>query len=774
MVKKYLIILGVSLLGSVFFSFAVTSSAQAVTLDGRSPTPDLFLLSEMGKNGNNISSHYIINTGGIGNAPSNTFGVYFDDDPTGQQTIQFITQNNQVCSTSGVTVAINGLGGSFAPACNGSVRNYSISSGQASYDSNTNKYRVIVTVSLTSGALSYRLSATGSAKIGNINSNSINYGILPDEGKYQGSHSGDKDADGNNLTQDRNEGYFSEANLSFGLPCSENFSIRRTVTVYDADNRPGMYNPIRYRIFEDGNLIAGNRYQNLSNVTYDTGGSFLQPVATPGNQPQTSSLTIDMQKGKHYTLKVWNIWRPYGDSTSDTGRNHINRDVFRRDVNNFLSFSLPGDAIYGDNYFNCGYTLIPSIESINTSIDPGSTVPVRGSVNKSGIPDSNETDLRITKILYPSGTDLSLIDGKSLENNREPCNAVAQVRGYAPGDCDDVWKHEPRAVFAVDGDNPVSKDYDVPNTIGKRVCFVVSVYTRTDDPASGWANSKMECSIIAKRPKVQFLGSDIRVQGKISASLSEGINGKTYGSWMEYGAFSFAGNSTASSGGGLRGGNPNNLAGKRQWSGLTFANTGDPYGNYGTITKANNGAYFKGIAPTGTISAGPSSLPAGSGVYMGAGNITVSASTINEKGNSIIIQTTGTVTITGDLTVADELRYADAKEISQVVIVAGKIDIRSNVSRVDAWLIADTINTCSDRPTLLTVNAPCEGRLTVNGPVDTNNLQLNRTFGATAENPEFAAEIFNLRPSVYMWAYNYINQQDRARTTYVTELAPRL
>lgn len=92
-----------------------------------------------------------------------------------------------------------------------------------------------------------------------------------------------------------------------------------------------------------------------------------------------------------------------------------------------------------------------------------------------------------------------------------------------------------------------------------------------------------------------------------------------------------------------------------------------------------------------------------------------------------------------------------------------------------------------------------------NGPVFAKTLTLNRTAGAypgenktgavsatediasanrrldaggtTAIEPRYGsltpAEIFNLRPDVYLWSYNQANRLTQATVVYMRELAPR-
>jgi hypothetical protein len=82
----------------------------------------------------------------------------------------------------------------------------------------------------------------------------------------------------------------------------------------------------------------------------------------------------------------------------------------------------------------------------------------------------------------------------------------------------------------------------------------------------------------------------------------------------------------------------------------------------------------------------------------------------------------------------------------------------------------------------------CKNRLVVNGPVFAKNLFLNRTWGAfhgsgtvnpvtdvygTNDGSITPAEIFNLRPDTYLWAYNQAQRFSQAVVTYTRELPPR-
>ena len=158
-------------------------------------------------------------------------------------------------------------------------------------------------------------------------------------------------------------------------------------------------------------------------------------------------------------------------------------------------------------------------------------------------------------------------------------------------------------------------------------------------------------------------------------------------------------------------------------------------------------------------------------------------------------------------------------QIPQVIIIARNINITSKVDQIDAWLIATggeiitkgdgnkysttlnangKINTCSvDVDSGTTINNPnkltselCNHTLLFNGPVLAKEITLNRTnvqnglanssvkVPTANLNQDFksatAAEIFNLRPDTYLWAYRQATKYEYASTVYVKELAPRL
>ena len=150
--------------------------------------------------------------------------------------------------------------------------------------------------------------------------------------------------------------------------------------------------------------------------------------------------------------------------------------------------------------------------------------------------------------------------------------------------------------------------------------------------------------------------------------------------------------------------------------------------------------------------------------------------------SSSIIDVVGDLTINGNITYGTgpnctPVTYTGISELPQLLIfTTGNIIIGANVTNIDSWLIAGhngdkSISTC---PNLPASSNDCASQLTINGPVFASKLYLNRTAGALPGNGSITpAEIFNLRPDTYLWAYNQAQRFSQAVTTYSRELAPR-
>lgn len=178
-----------------------------------------------------------------------------------------------------------------------------------------------------------------------------------------------------------------------------------------------------------------------------------------------------------------------------------------------------------------------------------------------------------------------------------------------------------------------------------------------------------------------------------------------------------------------------------------------------------------------------------SGVYS-SGNVNLTSSSTIPDNRSIIIISSGTVTIGSDIiTKLDNVTSID--QISQIIIVANEIDIKSNVQRVDAWLVAKTydsnnnatekgiLNTCydpsdniiSDSSSISHLNSDvCNKQLTINGPVSADKIFFYRTAGSDVGSESESAETINLPASTFLWSKVREKGADSAVTTvYQTE-----
>ena len=155
-------------------------------------------------------------------------------------------------------------------------------------------------------------------------------------------------------------------------------------------------------------------------------------------------------------------------------------------------------------------------------------------------------------------------------------------------------------------------------------------------------------------------------------------------------------------------------------------------------------------------------------------------------GNNDDVMVAGTIVINSNLQYEDYKTYTGLSEIPKLIIYADNISIACNVTRIDAILIAnnkvDTCPTNKDREGLkdgdpVLINNPENStQLTINGMIITNQLDLNRTYGAaTGINSGIPAEIINYDASTILWSMNQIDTDNYAgmSAVYQHEIAPR-
>lgn len=558
------------------------------------------------------------------------------------------------------------------------------------------------------------------------------------------------------------------ATLPFGYPCSADVggAEERFVKVYDAD---AVFGETFMWVERDGVKLNHSDYENNNDSGGSSGGNYkvvnmnetqfdnnLKRWTLEGSNESFNKLTIRREailKGHKYELVILNTGNGASLST------HYNT----------LSVAIPQHGIYSEMDLGndpCNYSLRPTV-----SVNPDTFVyypdfRVDATIQKTGagpVPENHSWELYTVR--YPSEPQPSrdLTNGK-VGNGVNPCNVIPS--GYSAGSCNRVntLAYPGQPSYTID---PYASGG--PHPVGTRLCFFARIQNPTylEDDNDQWHYSDLDCSVSAKKPRVQFLGSDVRIGG-IATSSYFALQGTNYGSWAEYGVFTAGANALVSSGNSLRNGNP---APPGSWNGLTFANT-PSYGNYNPVPSASSAyTYFRSLPLSGTLNqTNPTT-----GVYdMGNANIGGDM-TVNTNGQSVIIRKTGTLRINNDI-IVNNTGVTGASNLSQVVIIADNIELGVNSNRIDAWLITSptgSINTCAIGATQLTSDN-CPTTTTINGPIYTNRLMLRRTAGNNPPNQfNEPAERFNLRPDAQLWAYNYANKADYAQTDFVQELPPR-
>lgn len=429
------------------------------------------------------------------------------------------------------------------------------------------------------------------------------------------------------------------------------------------------------------------------------------------------------------------------------------------------------------------YNLQPSI-SPNSSfsggvVEPGTSVGLERIVRNAGPTKSSNSEWRMTEIIVEPGVSVPNAGGGA--GSEDPCSSYFRP---SAGSCNQIAVHTNR-VFNPNITSLGSVDRTVGDLpAGARICWGLSVRARTHSDGR-WQHSPLVCLYVGKKPKVQFWGGDVRSsEDVITSSLIR--EGRIYGSWAEY-AIITSQEASSASGAGLSGGpEGRDLADLTRrpfdFNHLTFSNTGSALGGFSDVPASMIPAQF--AVASGPMLSGERGADDLDGSYQ-ATNIILTGGTI-AAGRKVQINATGTVTIRGNIAY-ENVPYGTIGSMSQLVINARNIVIESDVTELDAWLIARPgvgagyVSTCG--PVAAPGNwlsglgvdpgAPCSAPLKINGPVMADRLYLRRTFGAEGGNPGAPAEILNLRPDTYMWSYGVARNSSAVQTMYLRELPPR-
>ena len=362
------------------------------------------------------------------------------------------------------------------------------------------------------------------------------------------------------------------------------------------------------------------------------------------------------------------------------------------------------------------------------------------------------------------------------------------------------------------GSSDPDNTFSVPENaeVGTKYCFALSISPymmnkdwdkAKQDSFKKWYHGKPGCIIVVKKPKTQFLGGGLYAASGVQASQSKrNVAGKerVFGSWVEYELVTNGSNSGIATSGVFATPTGNNASAefsgqlKRQ-NRLTFANnvnSSSEYGKFGSIKKYAQAFFIRMKShyqtqasasrmvlynPAQPIAPGGSYYSANQDVKIGnkLSDIRISGKT------TVIYAPNNTVRIEGNI----RNERVNILSVGQTIILAKKIEIASNVTRVDAWLLAeDSIDTCAT-PTSKSEPDPsmCNEHLWIIGPVvvassNTNSLKLNRTAGSEGGGDGIGnpGETFLLGYDAYQWIVNQANVGGvRITTSYTKELPVR-
>ena len=540
---------------------------------------------------------------------------------------------------------------------------------------------------------------------------------------------------GNRGTSPPESGTFYNMVLPFGSDCSVSGNTNATISFYDLDYPDDnavqpQSRPIYLRLVDQSNgrgLPLAYGAGNQGQVTNSTDGSNTYTIRRAGNQEYLNLRFTARPNGK-YKLYVSQVY-----------------------YNNTLQFVLPYESVF--YYTSCKGELTGSTTLNKTFMLPGDTATWRHQVRNistSGI--ATDVDAKIHRQITKNGRAGAVQTRDLLNDATIPSNSGRP--------------NPPRSsTFTAEASD-----------VGATICEWISW---TSDSGNGNNRSGNYCVTVGKQPKLQIWGGDLRAGDDVDTSIST-IRSKSYGSWDEYAAFingynqnnNFA-SAAATEGGLARGG---------QVKRLTFANTNDN----GAPTTGWGGGYSN-TPPGGqaalTSFADGLGLPnrtgfnstitnmGQSGVYTTPANTTRNFGGNVGPGKTIVVKAGGGGVIRINQNITYQGSNLQLSRLPQVIIIADTIRIDSDVTRVDAWLVANRVITCSgESPSL----SRCEKKLQVNGPTAAQNADFKRTAGsddtARAGDP---AEVLNLRADAYLWAYGQASKDAIPTTIKVTNLPPR-
>lgn len=511
---------------------------------------------------------------------------------------------------------------------------------------------------------------------------------------------------------------------------------------------------------------------------------FVPGVATPVNYWEYA---ISSQSGDGYSQACVTVTRP--ENPTGTGPISGTTDDALMYAGETSKIGWNTDATYYATRRLVEWQAIAFLVPVNINVNNSNPNLVVGNLNKTYPNRTNQTPCNYYGAL--SWSNCSVIDGHSATTNFGTSNGTHHYPSSSSDHAEDTIV--------------------VPNNVGAKYCnsfgyhweywyahSIDGVETWEKQPGTDyWTNYDAACRTIAKKPSASIWNGSVFTNGKITTSIAkrflnptfgqvanDGISyERAFGSWAEYLTIAGLDVTGFSSGATLSyyGVTPGNYD-LAKISPLSIAN--DNPAVIGNSQISNNSAFLDRLKTYlfNSLAASDPSI----------------ISTLSDVSNTQIIKIDGNLTISNNITLSTT-SVPTIYQLPQIVIYAtGDINIKSNVSQIDAWLISDgTLNTCSDykkadpssRGTEARVagynDADCSRELTINGPVVAQNVILNRTYGADpltdGVNSNIggyaqatSSEIFNLSANTYLWAYQNAGSYDSSYTeAYIRELPPR-
>ena len=627
---------------------------------------------------------------------------------------------------------------------------------------------------------------------------------------------------GHSLSEERDED-FLDYRIKFGSDCTITANTEKAITVYDLDN-----------LGDTGETTTNTQmFRHVKVSLYRSNGSLVHIWGRNGDDNYFDGTSFTPKNGGNKTIKINFMAEP------NTSYYLEMVDVFS---NNTIQYGTPFDGIYHD--IQCPTVdLFPKIEIPTDVILPGTEIGTithdvinnndadatrdspyavyeyvikRGKTKQSSDDIervfSNVKNVRGTSVRYAEATisttacDWLMIQGGGFNNIDPACKYITGGNGTF---------NEAHNILT--GLDPIVADN---YQLGDLICRILSV-GHYDYISSGMQRriSEPVCVILAKAPSVQVWGHDVRVGDSIYAigktnGPNDGASVHTrfiatadakYGSWAEYGIFAPSTGVIRSVSGGAIASAPAKP--------LSFANTTAPDAGQWSPARVTPTILDKlPTLPEGQVTSGTINLQQELNNHLDNGewyrvrnnSDSVTIKNGNHEGyhasrGTVVIDMTGgagnkTVTIADNIILnrPGGVAYTKLGNATQIIIVVkGNIIINSNVSQIDAWLVAlpssdnspdGIISTCNEITTPyykgLTVSHECNNnKLTINGAVMAKQIQLRRTNGA--EKPDYGApaEVINLRADAYMWGPNSTSNEDGVgypiRTIMTKELPPR-